>query len=305
MLEKLDKNVVQDLLTVRDWIRWSASRMEEAGCYFGHGTDNAWDEAVQLVMWAVLMPWDKLNQIADARLTLMEREALFELIKCRIEDRIPAPYLTGKAYFMGLEFQITPDVLIPRSPIAELIEAEFQPWVSQEPQRILDLCTGSGCIGIACALAFPDAEVDLSDISESAIAIAQQNIDHYELADRVRAVRADLFEGITETYDVIVTNPPYVDAQDMADLPAEYRVEPSLALESGDDGLDFTRRLLAQAGARLNPGGTLICEVGNSAPALEEAFPEVPFVWLEFERGGQGVFMLSQKQLLALAAELN
>lgn len=299
-MEAIKPDVIDDLCTVRDWIRWSASRMEEAGCYFGHGTENAWDEAVQLVLWALLMPWDKLNQVADARLTKLEREAIFDLIKCRIEDRVPAPYLTGKAYFMGIEFDVSSEVLIPRSPLAELIETQFSPWLATEPNSILDLCTGSGCIGIACAAVFPDAHVTLSDISNSALEIAEQNIRKHNLEERVEAVSSDLFSHLEGCFDLIVSNPPYVDAEDMASLPAEYLAEPRLALESGDDGLDFTRRLLAQAAQRLSPEGVLIVEVGNSAEALELAFPDVAFTWLDFERGGQGVFMLNRDQLLQI-----
>lgn len=216
----------------------------------------------------------------------------------RVEQRIPAAYLTGEAWFSGLKFLVNQDVLIPRSPIAELIENRFQPWFSASPQRILDLCTGSGCIGIACAYAFPEAQVVLSDISPPAIAVANKNIELHELQGRVRTVESDLFDNLSgEQFDLIISNSPYVNAEDFAEMPSEYRHEPALALESGKDGLDFTRRLLAQAATHLKEGGLLIAEVGNSWVDLDAAFPKVPFTWLEFEYGGDGVFLLEKNQL--------
>lgn len=303
MIERRE-SLVSELLTLRDYIRWGASRFNEAGLFFGHGTDNAWDEAVQLVMFAVHLPWDSNPEVLNARLCLDERKAILALFERRIFERIPAGHLIGEGYFAGLPFTINEHVLVPRSPIAELIEAEYQPWLRQEPQMVLDLCTGSGCIGIATALAFPYACVDLSDISSEAIAVAECNIERYELAERVRAVESDLFEGLTgQRYDLIVSNPPYVDAEDLAAMPAEYQNEPEIALGSGFDGLDFTRRLLSQAESFLTDDGVLIVEVGNSWVHLEEAFPRVPFTWLEFERGGHGVFMLTGEQLKQYRAE--
>lgn len=297
MIERRE-SLVSELITLRDYIRWGASRFNEAGLFFGHGTDNAWDEAVQLVMFAVRLPWDSDPDVLNARLCLDERKAILALFERRIFDRIPAGHLIGLGYFAGLPFTINEHVLVPRSPIAELIENEYQPWLAQEPQLVLDLCTGSGCIGIATAMAFPYACVDLSDISAEAIAVANKNIQRYEMNERVRAVESDLFSNLQgQCYDLIVSNPPYVDAEDLASMPAEYQNEPEIALGSGFDGLDFTRRLLIEAEQYLNEGGVLIVEVGNSWVHLEEAFPEVAFTWLEFERGGHGVFMLTREQL--------
>jgi protein-(glutamine-N5) methyltransferase, ribosomal protein L3-specific len=291
-------DVCSDLVSVRDYIRWGASQFTAAEVYFGHGTDNAWDEAVQLVAHAVHLPLPIHPDALDARLTLTERRDVVALLRRRIEERIPAAYLTGTAWFAGLPFQVDSRVLVPRSPIAELIEKHFSPWLTHAPEYILDLCTGSGCIGIACAYAFPEAAVDLSDISADALAVAQQNVEKHELQHRVRTIESDLFEALTELrYDLIVSNPPYVDAEDLADMPAEYRAEPELGLASGTDGLDFTRRLLREALDHLTDEGILIVEVGNSCVALEEAYPEIPFTWLEFERGGHGVFLLTAAQL--------
>lgn len=291
-------DICSDLISVRDFIRWGASQFNQAKVFFGHGTDNAWDEASQLVLHALhlMMPVDP--QWLDARLTMVERQAVVALLQRRIQERIPAAYLTGQAWFAGLPFTVNERVLVPRSPIGELIERGFAPWLTTEPEYILDLCTGSGCIGIACAYAFPDAAVDLSDISQDALAVAQGNIDAHELSHRVRALESDLFSALPELrYDLIVSNPPYVDQEDLASMPAEFHAEPVLGLASGADGLDFTRRLLREAADHLTDDGLLIVEVGNSCVALEEAYPEVPFTWLEFERGGHGVFALTAQQL--------
>lgn len=289
------------LTTIRDFIRWGASRFSAAGLYFGHGTDNAWDESVQLVLHTLhLSVQDSRPEWLDARLTLGEQQAVARLFDRRINERVPAAYLIGEAWFAGLKFHVDSRVLVPRSPIAELIEAGFEPWLEREPERILDLCTGSGCIGIACAYAFEQAQVDLSDISPEALAVAGENIALHQLADRVDAVESDLFSGLaSREYDLIVSNPPYVDARDLAAMPAEYHAEPALGLASGDDGLDFTRRLLAQAADHLSEDGLLVVEVGNSQRALEQAFPSLPMVWVEFERGGHGVFVLPASALRA------
>lgn len=289
------------LTTIRDFIRWGASRFSAAGLYFGHGTDNAWDESVQLVLHTLhLSVQDSRPEWLDARLTLSEQQAVARMFDRRIRERVPAAYLTGEAWFAGLKFHVDSRVLVPRSPIAELIEAGFEPWLEREPERVLDLCTGSGCIGIACAYAFEQAQVDLSDISPDALAVARENIALHQLDDRVAAVESDLFSGLSgRQYDLIVSNPPYVDARDLAAMPAEYHAEPALGLASGDDGLDFTRRLLAQAAEHLSEDGLLVVEVGNSQQALEQAFPSLPMVWVEFERGGHGVFVLPASALRA------
>ncbi|WP_051235682.1 50S ribosomal protein L3 N(5)-glutamine methyltransferase [Marinimicrobium agarilyticum] len=291
------------LTTVRDFIRWGASRFSAEGLYFGHGTDNAWDEAVQLVLHALHLPVQNSRQEwLDATLTEPEREAVAALLQRRIDQRVPAAYLTGEAWFCGLRFHVDERVLVPRSPIAELVEAGFEPWLEQEPERVLDLCTGSGCIGIACAYAFPEAHIHLSDISPEALGVAQRNIHEHHLQERVTAIESDLFSGLSgHRYDLIVSNPPYVDANDLASMPAEYHAEPGLALESGDDGLDFTRRLLAEAGEYLTDHGVLVVEVGNSQAALEQAFPQLPFTWIEFEHGGHGVFVLTAEALAAFS----
>jgi ribosomal protein L3 glutamine methyltransferase len=234
----------------------------------------------------------------DARLIRAERERVVANIQRRISERIPAAYITGQAWFAGMPFVVDERVLVPRSPIAELIQKQFSPWLDEAPQQILDLCTGSGCIGIACAYAFPDAEVQLSDISFDALAVAEENILQHGLEDRVFALQSDLFENLQgQRFDLIVSNPPYVDAEDMASLPQEYHAEPELGLASGVDGLDFTRRLLGGVLDYLSDNGVLVVEVGNSWPALEAAYPQLPFTWVEFERGGHGVFVLTAADL--------
>lgn len=291
-------DVCSDLISVRDYIRWGASQFNAAELFFGHGTDNAWDDALQLVLHALHLPLPLNPDVLDTRLTLAERKEVVALLRRRIDERMPTAYLTGTAWFAGLPFRVDPRVLVPRSPIAELIENQFSPWLLQEPEYILDLCTGSGCIGIACAYAFPEAAVDLSDISRDALEVAQRNIDIHEVGHRVRAIESDLFDSLAELrYDLIVSNPPYVDAEDLAEMPAEYHAEPALGLASGVDGLDFTRRLLREALDHLTDEGVLIVEVGNSGVALEAAYPELPFTWLEFRRGGHGVFLLTAAQL--------
>ena len=233
-------------------------------------------------------------------LTAEQQASIKALFERRISERIPAPYLTGQAWFCGLPFIVDERVLIPRSPIADLIMNGFEPWCEAEPMQVLDLCTGGGCIGIACAYAFADAQVVLSDISADALAVAAMNIAGHDLNDRVITAESDLFAGLEsdQVFDLIVSNPPYVDAEDLASMPQEYQHEPKLALASGDDGLDFTRRLLQQATEYLSASGVLVVEVGNSWVALEHAFPNVPFVWLEFTEGDAGVFVLTRDQLL-------
>ena len=292
--------LLDELLTLRDFIRWGASEFTAAELFYGHGTDNAWDEAEQLVLHAVHLEPPLDGEWLSARLTRPERERVLANLQRRIQERIPAAYITGKAWFTGLPFHVDERVLVPRSPIAELILKRFEPWLIQPPQRILDLCTGSGCIGIACAYAFPDAEVQLSDISWDALAVAEENIQLHNLEDRVFALQSDGFANLQgQVFDLIVSNPPYVDAEDMASLPDEYHAEPELGLASGEDGLDFTRQLLAQAVDHLTETGLLVVEVGNSWPALASAYPDLPFIWVEFERGGHGVFVLSAQDLRA------
>lgn len=292
----------QDLFTVHDWLRWGVSRCHQAGLFFGHGTDNAWDEVAVLLAHVLYLPPLRDNNLLAVRLTLQEKQHFTELLQQRVEQRIPAAYLTQQAYFCDLPFYVDERVLIPRSPIAELIKQGFSKQLSpgQTPQQILDLCTGSGCIAIACALAFPEAQVDAVDISPDALAVCQLNIMEHQLEDRVYPILSDGFTALTgQQYDLIVTNPPYVDAEDMADLPEEYRHEPELGLASGPDGLALTRSILRDAAAHLTENGILICEVGNSMVELQYRYPDVPFRWLEFAEGGLGVFMLTRAQLRA------
>jgi len=290
----------ETLLSVGDCIRWGEQAFINADLFFGHGTDNAWDEAVYLVLHSLNLPWDSDASIADQPVSEPQRKAIITLLQRRIDERVPAPYLTGEAWFAGYPFLVDTSVLVPRSPIAELISDHFEPWVEQPPRRILDLCTGCGCIGIVCALVLNDVTVDLSDISTDALSVAARNIQRHGVGDRTRTIHSDLFSAIKgNTYDLIVTNPPYVDANDLSSMPAEYRAEPDIALGSGADGLDFTRALLRQAANYLTDNGVLIAEVGNSGQALAAAYPNMPFLWLEFSQGGHGVFVLTAQQLRA------
>jgi len=290
----------EELQTLRDFMRWGASRFAEAGLYFGHGMGSAIDEAVYLVLHAVHQPPDFPENWFDTRVTSEERQSILDLIDRRITERKPAAYLTGEGWFCGLPFMVNEHVLIPRSPISELVEAGFQPWLSPDSvHKVLDLCTGSGCIGIAAAYAFHQAEVDLADISPEALDVAWENIHRHGLDGRVRAVESDLFDNLDgESYDLIVTNPPYVDRDDLESMPDEFHHEPELGLAAGHDGLDLALRILLQAPEYLNPEGILVVEVGNSDEALVELLPDVPFLWPHFERGGHGVFILTRDQLL-------
>lgn len=293
------REAIDELKTIGDFIRWGASRFNEAELFFGHGTDNAWDESVVLVLAAVNLPWDADKRVYDSRLTLSERERVTQLLEQRIVQRIPAAYLTHQAWFCGMPFYVDERVLVPRSPIGELIESGFRPYLKQEPRHILDMCTGSGCIGIAAAMKYADADVDLVDLSDDALDVAQHNIELYGLDERVVAIESDLFNDVPEIkYDLILSNPPYVDADDLASMPDEFHKEPVLGLEAGDDGLDLAKRILYAAPDYLSENGVLVCEVGNSEVALAQIFPDVPFEWNRFERGGHGVFVLTAEQLL-------
>jgi ribosomal protein L3 glutamine methyltransferase len=296
--------VAQHLTSVTDFVRWGASRLHEAGAHFGHGTDNAIDESAALVLFAVGLPHDAPARLFDGRLTPAEKRRAWELIERRIRERKPAAYLTGEAWFAGLRFKVNEQVLVPRSPLAESVEARFAPWVDAGAvERVLDLCTGSGCIAIASALALPGATVDASDVSEAALALAAENVALHRVGDRVRLVRSDVFEALAgERYDLVVSNPPYVDAADMAALPDEFRHEPALGLAAGADGLDVVMRILRDAAEHLTTDGVLICETGNSAAALEARCAGVAFTWIEFERGEGEVFVLSRDELQRHAA---
>lgn len=293
-------DVLPYLHTIRDLIRWGASRMSEAGLHFGHGTDNALDEAAALVLHALHLPPDLHAEYLQAQLTPPEKQAALRLLARRISERRPAAYLTGRAWFMGLPFQVDERVLIPRSPLAELIERHFAPWLpdSRQVNAILDLGTGSGCIGIACACAFPDARVDLADISADALDVARRNVAEHGLEDQIEVIQSDLFSALKgRRYDLIISNPPYVALEELDNLPAEYHHEPRLGLVGGAEGLEVVVEILRQAADYLQRDGLLIVEVGNAQYALCAALPNVPFTWLEFERGGQGVFLLNAAQL--------
>jgi len=289
----------EGLLTIHDFIRWGASRFSAEGLFFGHGTDNALDEAAQLVLHALHLPSDLPAIYRECRLTFPERAEVCDLLERRIDERKPAAYLTNRAWFAGLEFYVNEEVMVPRSPIAELVEAGFDPWLEPEgATRILDLCAGSGCIGIACAVYLPEAEVDLAEISPAALEVASRNLGLHHLEERVQVLESDLFEKIGDRrYDIIVSNPPYVSAVELAGLPEEYRKEPQLGLAGGESGLDLVLRILRDAPDYLDEGGVLVVEVGNSAAELEHRFPDLPFLWLDFERGGEGVFLMKREQL--------
>ncbi|MER0045134.1 50S ribosomal protein L3 N(5)-glutamine methyltransferase [Pectobacterium odoriferum] len=297
---------VSELHTIQDMLRWAVSRFNAANVYYGHGTDNPWDEAIQLVLPSLYLPLDIPEDMYTSRLINSERQRIVERVIRRVNERIPVAYLTNKAWFCGLEFYVDERVLVPRSPIGELINNYFDEQLPKTPSHILDLCTGSGCIAIACAQAFPEAEVDAVDISSDALAVTEQNIQQHGLEYRVTPIRSDLFRDLPAIrYDLIVTNPPYVDEEDMFDLPQEFRFEPELGLAAGNDGLDLVRRILACAPDYLSDDGVLICEVGNSMVHLIEQYPDIPFNWLEFDNGGDGVFMLTQSQLVDCKAHFS
>ena len=291
-------NPADEFVTIADILRWFTTELARSAVFYGHGTDNPWDEALALLCGRLGIAVEKLQFVTNARLTTQERRQLVRLLERRIVQRVPVPYLVGEAWFAGRRYLVTPGVLIPRSPIAELIEQEFSPWLPHSPLRILDLGTGSGCIGIACAHAFPEAVVTLSDTDEAALALARRNVALHGVTDRVEVVRADAFDGLTPTrYDLIVTNPPYVNANDMAELPAEFRHEPRAALAAGNDGLDVMRRIVDEARRWLTDDGVLVGEVGSSADALMVRFPSIPFIWPDLVRGGRGVFVVDAARL--------
>ncbi len=291
-------NVAESLSTIRDYIRYAVSCFNEAEIFYGHGTDNAWDEAVQLILNTVHLPWDMSDVVMDSTLILPERKRILAKLKRRVIDRVPSAYLMGEAWFMGLPFYVDERVLVPRSPIAEMIENEFQPWLQAENVlNILDLCTGSGCIGIASGMVFPESNVDLADLSEEALEVAAINIKKHQVEGRVKLIHSDLFQNVSKKYQLIVSNPPYVDAKDISEMPQEFHQEPAMGLAAGIDGLDIVHRILKDARQYMTDDGLLIVETGNSCDALDEAYPEVPFTWIEFEFGGHGVFIISAAEL--------
>ena len=283
---------------MRDALRFAVSRFEEAGLAYGHGTANAFDEAAYLVLRALRLPLDRLEPFLDAALLPEEMAQVLELVRRRAEERVPAAYLTREAWLGDFRFYVDERVIVPRSFIAELLAEQLAPWVA-DPERVagaLDLCTGSGCLAVLLANAFPHASVDATDVSEGALEVAEHNVAAYGLEPRIRLKRSDLFRGLAgRAYDVIVSNPPYVNAASLRALPAEYRREPALALDGGRDGLQAVRRILKAAPRHLNPGGVLAVEIGHNRAALEAAFPELPFIWAETSAGAEHVFLLRRE----------
>ena len=296
-----------ELHTLRDFLRWTLSEFGRHPVELGHGTDSLWDEALALVFGALSLPPDGDERLLDATLTIDERRHVLDLIQKRVYDRIPVPYLTKIAWYAGLPFHVDARVLIPRSPIFELIEREFHPWFEvpiDRPIRFLDLCTGSGCLGIITALTFPESTGVLADLESGACQVARENVDFHQLRDRLEVIQSDGFDGLSEgTYDLIICNPPYVDAEDMATMPPEFRKEPVVALASGNDGLTLVRRLLGQAADWLESDGVMVLEVGNTWGLLDREITSrtgESVQWCEFESGGHGVCVLSKQELNTL-----
>jgi len=298
-------DVASQLHTIADYCRYGATLFNQAELFYGHGSENAFNDAYTLVMYALSLPNDVDDSIMTCRLLESEKQTVLSLFNRRIEEQIPVAYITNIAYFAQLPFYVDERVLIPRSPIGELIENKFSPYIAADetPKRILDLCTGSGCIAIACASYFGEADVDAIDLSIDALNVAQLNIENHGLSEQVIPIQSDVFSGVAgQSYDLIVSNPPYVDRQDIDSLPQEYHHEPEMGLGCGDDGLDIVRIILAESAQHLNEGGLLFCEVGNSEVHVKALYKEVPFTWLSFERGGHGVFMLTKAQLVEFSA---
>lgn len=289
----------KSLHSITDYVRWGASLFKQTHSFYGHGNISAIDESAYLVLHTLNLEPDTHSVYFSSNLTSNEKEAIIDIIFRRATEKIPAAYLTNESWFAGLAFYVDERVLVPRSPIAELIQNYFEPWVEADNVgRILDLCTGSGCIAIACAYYFPQAEIDAADISQDALDVANINIEKHHLSGQVTAIHSDLFSHLEDQqYNIIVSNPPYVDADDMSSMPQEFNAEPELGLAAGEDGLELVIPMLQQAAKHLYVDGILIVEVGNSEHALQERYPDIPFYWLEFEKGGHGVFLLTKEQL--------
>ena len=288
------------LHTIRDLLRFAVSQFNKAGLHFGHGSATAYDEAAYLILKTLYLPLDQLEPFLDARLTDSERKQVLEMIERRVTDRIPVAYLTHEAWLGDFSFYVDERVIIPRSFIAELLQTQLAPWIT-EPDHVtdaLDLCTGSGCLAILMAHAFENAQIDVVDISAQALAVAHKNVQDYGLEQRIELIESNLFSALSgKRYDLIISNPPYVNAESMQRLPQEYRHEPEKALASGDDGLDATRKILQQAARHLTDDGILVVEIGHNRAELEQAYPKVPFTWLETSAGDEFVFLLQRDQL--------
>lgn len=294
-------SALDELFTLRDWLRWAVSRFEEAQLFYGHGTDNAYDEAVWLILATLKLPRDRLEPFLDARLTHTERLAVLNVLQQRIARRLPAAYLTQEAWLGPFRFYVDERVIVPRSYFAELLEDGFSPWIddAMDVTTALDLCTGSGCLAIVMAHTFPQARIDAMDLSADALSIAQRNIADYGLEDQIEAIQSDLFAAVPDRrYDLIISNPPYVTAEAMAALPPEYRHEPTLALAAGEDGLDIVRRILAAATDHLQPGGVLAVEVGHNRDIVDAAFPDLPLTWIDTDSAEGKVFLLRREDLV-------
>jgi len=293
-------------MNISQWINRVAEELDAARLFYGHGTDNPSDEAAWLVMHAAGVPLDGSFEDWDKSLNAEQESAVLSTLARRVEEGKPLAYILGSAWFAGLEFEVTPAVLVPRSPIAELIAERFEPWITGETiSRALDLGTGSGCLAIAMASRMPQIMVDASDISPEALAVAKRNVSRHKLENRVRLIQSDLFAGLPgEPYDLIVSNPPYVSEVSMQALPTEYRAEPELGLVSGQDGLDACLQIMVQSADFMTDTGILVCEVGESDEALQAALPDVPFIWLEFSEGGSGVFVMGREELQQSAASV-
>jgi len=300
-MQQTSAETIQTLMTVRDYIRWAASRFSEAKLFHGHGTATALDDAAALVLHSLHLPYNLSESYFSARLTEVERHKIVDLVNRRISTRIPSAYLTNEAIFAGLPFYVDERVLVPRSPIAELIREQFTPWVDPDNiERVLDLCTGSACIAIACAYAFPDALVDAIDLSEDALEVAKINLAKHEQEEQLTLYHSDLFSALpAQKYDLIVSNPPYVAIAEWEQLPAEFHAEPEMGFTGGESGLDLVIKILVDAADYLSEQGVLVIEVGSSAETLQEKFPDIPFYWLNFENGGDGVFLLTAEQVFA------
>lgn len=291
----------QNLFTIRDYLRFAVSRFYQAELFFGHGSSNAYDEAVYLILHTLHLPPDNLEPFLDAHLTIGERNEVLSILQRRVEQRIPAAYLTHEAFLGEYSFYVDERVIIPRSFIAELLRQSLSPWIADAYQigSVLDLCTGSGCLAVLSADAFPNALVDAVDLSPDALEVAKRNVADYELQSRINLIQSDLFAKLEgRQYDLIISNPPYVDAESVAALPEEYLHEPKLSLGSGHDGLDATRIILQQAASHLTENGILIVEIGHNRDVLEAAYPNLPFTWLDVSAGDQFVFMLHKNDLL-------